>query len=184
MKDDNGKIILAMLAGASAGLVAGILMAPEAGEATRSNLKNSASKLGSGIGSKLSDLGSTAGSLLGRKSSGGGGTDPDVVNLGSNTTPTSHLDNNPTGGNVDLMTGDDPRDTATGTAPLDMGAGIDAGALGADAGTLGSDTNLNATSTPAGTTTGGTTKPKRASRAKGASKSGPSGTGENTSTSA
>lgn len=183
MKDDNGKIILAMLAGASAGLVAGILMAPEAGEATRSNLKNSASKLGSGIGSKLSDLGSSAGSLLGRKSSGGG-SDPDVVNLGSNTTPTSHLDNNPTGGNVDLMTGDDPRDNTTGTAPSDMGAGVGGGAYGADAGTLGSDTDANATSTPAGTTTGATTKPKRASRAKGASKSGPSGTGENTSTSA
>ncbi|ALI98062.1 YtxH domain-containing protein [Rufibacter tibetensis] len=179
MKDDNGKIILAMLAGASAGLVAGILMAPEAGEATRGNLKKSASKLGSGIGSKLSDLGSSAGALLGKKASGSG--DPDVVNLGSNTTPTSHLDNNPTGGNMDLMTGDDPRDNATGTATSDVGAGIDAGALGADAGTLGSDTDANATSTSAGTTSGATTKPKRASKAKGASKSGNTGTGSDAS---
>ncbi|WP_181305814.1 YtxH domain-containing protein [Rufibacter sp. XAAS-G3-1] len=180
MKDDKGRVLLAMLAGASAGLVAGILMAPEAGEATRGNLKKSASKLGSGLGSTLSGIGSSAGALLGRKPAGGG--DPDIVNLGSNTTATSHLDNNPTGGNVEAMTGDDPRDNTTGTALSDVGAGIDAGALGADAGTLGTDTDLNATSTSAGTTTGATTKPKRASKAKGASKSGNTGTGADTST--
>ncbi|RNI31118.1 YtxH domain-containing protein [Rufibacter latericius] len=174
MKDDNGKIILAMLAGASAGLVAGILMAPEAGETTRGNLKKSASKLGSGIGSTVKGLGSSAGSLLGRKSGSG---DPDVVNTGSNSTPTSHLDNNPTGGNVDLMAGDNPRDNATGTAPSDMGAGVGGGAYGADAGTLGSDTDANATGTSAGITSGATTKPKRASRAKGAAKGGSTGTG-------
>ncbi|WP_205502893.1 YtxH domain-containing protein [Rufibacter psychrotolerans] len=174
MKDDNGKIILAMLAGASAGLVAGILMAPESGEATRGNLKRSASKLGSGLGSKLQAVGSSAGSLLGRKSGGG---DADVVNTGSNTNPTSHLANNPTGGNPGAMTGDNARDNTTGTAVSDVGAGIDAGALGADAGTLGADTDANATTTSAGTTTGGTTKPKRPSRAKGASKTGNTGTG-------
>jgi hypothetical protein len=171
MKDDNGKVILAMLAGASAGLVAGILMAPETGEATRGNLKKSASKLGLGLGSKLQDLGSSAGSLLGRKSTGGG--DPDVVNLGSNTTATSHLDNNPTGGNLDIMLGnDDPRDTATGTAPSDMGAGIGGGAYGADAGALGNDTDVNASGADAGATAKATNKPKRASKAKGTAKGG------------
>ncbi|GGK66333.1 hypothetical protein ACD591_02550 [Rufibacter glacialis] len=175
MKDDNGKVILAMLAGASAGLVAGILMAPEAGEATRDNLKKSASRLGSDLGSKLQGLGSSAGALLGRKSPD---DDPEVVNTGSNTTPTSHLANNPTGGNVETM-GSDSRDTATGTALSDVGAGIDAGALGADAGTLGRD--ANATGTSAGTTSGATAKPKRPSKAKGASKSGSTGTGEDAS---
>lgn len=158
MKDDNGKVILAMLAGASAGLVAGILMAPEAGEATRGNLKKSASKLGS----KVSALGSSASSLLGRKSSGG---DADIVNTGSNTTATSHLDNNPTGGNL-AATGSDPRDTATGTATSDVGAGIGGGAYGADAGTLGRDTDANATGAGSSGATA-TNKPKRAGRAKG-----------------
>ncbi|KAA3439286.1 YtxH domain-containing protein [Rufibacter hautae] len=177
MKDDNGKIILAMLAGAGAGIIAGVLMAPEAGETTRGNLKKSASKLGSNLGSKVQAIGSSASALIGRKSSG----DPAVVNTGSNSTPTSHLDNNPTGGNVDLMTGDDPRDTATGTGVSDMGAGVTGGAYGADAGTMGTDTDANATGTSAGTTSGATTKPKRASRAKGASKSGPTGTGSDAS---
>ena len=45
MKDQNGKIILSLLAGASAGIIAGLLLAPETGEETRSTLKKSASKL-------------------------------------------------------------------------------------------------------------------------------------------
>ncbi|MBA9075634.1 MULTISPECIES: YtxH domain-containing protein [Rufibacter] len=104
---DNGKIILALLAGASAGVVAGILMAPEAGESTRGNLKKSASKLSQGLNEKLQGsmdqlqaLTASAGALVGRKG-GSKGAAADVVNTGSNTTATSHLDNNPTGGNVD-----------------------------------------------------------------------------------
>ncbi|RYZ19192.1 MAG: CsbD family protein [Chitinophagaceae bacterium] len=46
MKDNSGKILLALLAGASAGVVAGLLMAPETGEATRGNLRKSAGRLG------------------------------------------------------------------------------------------------------------------------------------------
>ena len=46
MKDNSGKILLALLAGASAGVVAGLLMAPETGEATRGNLRKSANRLG------------------------------------------------------------------------------------------------------------------------------------------
>ena len=38
MKDNSGKIILALLAGASAGVIAGLLMAPDSGMATRDGL--------------------------------------------------------------------------------------------------------------------------------------------------
>ncbi|MGY2133349.1 YtxH domain-containing protein [Hymenobacter sp. HD11105] len=44
MKDQNGKIILSLLAGASAGIIAGLLLAPDTGEETRTTLKKSASK--------------------------------------------------------------------------------------------------------------------------------------------
>ncbi|PRY11595.1 gas vesicle protein [Pontibacter ummariensis] len=43
---DNGKILLATLAGISAGVVAGILMAPSSGRATRDSLTRSLSKAG------------------------------------------------------------------------------------------------------------------------------------------
>ncbi|WP_210517999.1 YtxH domain-containing protein [Hymenobacter terricola] len=46
MKDDKGKVILSLLAGATAGIVAGLLLAPETGDDARSNLRQSASKWG------------------------------------------------------------------------------------------------------------------------------------------
>jgi len=45
MRDNSGKIILALLAGASAGIVAGLLMAPDSGTVSRDNLKKYAGKL-------------------------------------------------------------------------------------------------------------------------------------------
>jgi uncharacterized protein YjbJ (UPF0337 family) len=42
VKDKSGKIILAGLAGLSAGIIAGLLMAPESGKDTISSLKNKA----------------------------------------------------------------------------------------------------------------------------------------------
>ncbi|MFC6997754.1 YtxH domain-containing protein [Rufibacter roseus] len=107
MKDNSGKIILALLAGASAGVVAGILMAPETGEVSRGNLKKSASKLGQDLESKLQAsmeqlqaLSTSAGALLSKLPVGGNaGGSADVVQTGSNTTPTSHLDGIPNGGN-------------------------------------------------------------------------------------
>ena len=45
-KDNSGKIILSLLIGITAGAVAGLLLAPETGEDTRTSLKDSASKLG------------------------------------------------------------------------------------------------------------------------------------------
>jgi gas vesicle protein len=44
MKDDKGKVIFSLIAGATAGIVAGLLLAPENGDDTRSNLRKSAAK--------------------------------------------------------------------------------------------------------------------------------------------
>lgn len=52
MQDTKGKVIFSLLAGATAGIVAGLLLAPETGDETRSGLKKSASKLGEDL-SKL-----------------------------------------------------------------------------------------------------------------------------------
>lgn len=56
MKDNSGKILLALLAGASAGVIAGLLMAPDTGEATRDTLKKTASKIGKDLESRLQPL--------------------------------------------------------------------------------------------------------------------------------
>ncbi|WP_439880176.1 YtxH domain-containing protein [Pontibacter sp. MBLB2868] len=45
MKDNSGKVLLALLAGASAGVIAGLLMAPDTGEATRGSVKKWAGKM-------------------------------------------------------------------------------------------------------------------------------------------
>ncbi|UOQ55273.1 YtxH domain-containing protein [Hymenobacter cellulosivorans] len=55
MKDNNGKVILSLLAGATAGVVAGLLLAPETGEETRTGLKKSASKWTDDLGKLLKD---------------------------------------------------------------------------------------------------------------------------------
>ncbi|MEJ7661239.1 MAG: YtxH domain-containing protein [Hymenobacter sp.] len=46
-KDTAGKVIFSLLAGATAGIVAGLLLAPETGEETRHGLRDSARKWGS-----------------------------------------------------------------------------------------------------------------------------------------
>lgn len=46
MKDDKGKVIFSLLAGATAGIMAGLLLAPETGEQARAGWRKSASKLG------------------------------------------------------------------------------------------------------------------------------------------
>jgi hypothetical protein len=50
MKDDKGKVIFSLLAGATAGIVAGLLLAPETGDSARASLRSSASKLGDDLG--------------------------------------------------------------------------------------------------------------------------------------
>lgn len=71
MKDNSGKVLLALLAGASAGIVAGLLLAPEAGSETRSSLGKSLGKLGEDLSklaqdglAKLDDLKTQAGSAI------------------------------------------------------------------------------------------------------------------------
>ena len=98
MKDNSGKVLLALLAGASAGVIAGLLMAPDTGEATRGSVKKWAGKLskdleknlqagldeiknmsGNAFGKSGSETGSTSGKTgsttgSGSSSSGAGST--------------------------------------------------------------------------------------------------------------
>ncbi|UYZ65130.1 YtxH domain-containing protein [Hymenobacter weizhouensis] len=54
MEDTKGKVILSLLVGATAGAVAGLLLAPETGEDTRASLKKSATRLGDSLAKLLS----------------------------------------------------------------------------------------------------------------------------------
>lgn len=56
-EDNTGKILLAALAGAGAGIIAGLLIAPEKGKATRDNLKTAATKYSGQLGEQLSKYG-------------------------------------------------------------------------------------------------------------------------------
>lgn len=56
MQDDTkGKVILSLLVGATAGVVAGLLLAPETGDETRTGLKKSASKLSDDLNKLLKE---------------------------------------------------------------------------------------------------------------------------------
>ena len=67
-EDNSGKILLAALAGAGAGIIAGMLLAPEKGSATRENLMGAASKYSGSLGEQFSkysaDLNGTFKSLV------------------------------------------------------------------------------------------------------------------------
>ncbi len=55
MPNDNGKVIVSLLAGATAGIVAGLLLAPETGEDARNDLRESARKWWGGFGKQAQD---------------------------------------------------------------------------------------------------------------------------------
>ncbi|GAA4506268.1 hypothetical protein GCM10023172_35330 [Hymenobacter ginsengisoli] len=56
MPKDNGKVIVSLLAGATAGIVAGLLLAPETGEEARKGLRASAQKwLNGDLGKQVKD---------------------------------------------------------------------------------------------------------------------------------
>lgn len=55
MEDTKGKVIFSLLAGATIGAVAGLLLAPETGDETRSGLKKSANKLGKDLDKLFKD---------------------------------------------------------------------------------------------------------------------------------
>lgn len=55
MANSNGKVILSLLAGATAGAVAGLLLAPETGETTRGSLKQAATDFGGDLSKFFQD---------------------------------------------------------------------------------------------------------------------------------
>ncbi len=55
MPTDNGKVIVSLLAGATAGIVAGLLLAPETGEDARHDLRESARKWWADLGKQAQD---------------------------------------------------------------------------------------------------------------------------------
>ncbi|GAB3821312.1 hypothetical protein GCM10028895_23220 [Pontibacter rugosus] len=76
MKDNSGKVLLAMLAGASAGVIAGLLMAPDTGEVTRGGIKKWAGKMSKDLEKNLQDgleeIKKISSEKLGKSSSGEG----------------------------------------------------------------------------------------------------------------
>lgn len=56
-EDNTGKILLAALAGAGAGIIAGMLLAPDKGSATRENWRGLATKYSGQLGDQLSKYG-------------------------------------------------------------------------------------------------------------------------------
>ena len=78
MKDNSGKVLLALLAGASAGVIAGLLMAPDTGEATRSSVKKWAGKvskdLEKNLQAGLDEIKNMSGSTFGKSGSDTGST--------------------------------------------------------------------------------------------------------------
>jgi gas vesicle protein len=73
MKDDKGKVIFSLIAGATAGIVAGLLLAPETGDDTRASLRKSAGKLGEDLSKLAKDA------LAKVKGEAPGHTNPDAA---------------------------------------------------------------------------------------------------------
>ncbi|MGI4759459.1 MAG: YtxH domain-containing protein [Janthinobacterium lividum] len=71
MPKDNGKVIVLLLAGATAGIVAGLLLAPETGKEARKGIRDSAKDLWAG------GLGKLAKDTLAKFQ--GGATNPDAA---------------------------------------------------------------------------------------------------------
>lgn len=63
-EDNSGKILLAVLAGAGAGIIAGMLMAPDKGKATREKLGSAATKYSGQFGEQLSKYSGQVGEQL------------------------------------------------------------------------------------------------------------------------
>jgi gas vesicle protein len=105
MQDDKGKVILSLLAGATAGIVTGLLLAPETGDETRANLRRSVTKWGGDLSKLLQDtLAKSQGDAVSRPNLN---TNPDAAvsedkaaadrllqGLGMGTVSTAHTHNN------------------------------------------------------------------------------------------
>lgn len=129
MKDNSGKILLAMLAGASAGVIAGLMMAPDTGEATRMSVKKWAGKvskdLEKNLQAGLEEIKNMSGDAFGK--SGGAGNNGNGGTTGSSSA-----------GATNTTTG------STGTGSTGGGAGATGGArTTGGAGTAGSGVGGN-----------------------------------------
>ena len=100
MKDDKGKVIFSLIAGATAGIVAGLLLAPETGDDTRSNLRKSAAKWADDLGKLAKDaLAKAQGQAPGHPSSDAAvsedkqAADRLLQGLGAGTPSTAHTHN-------------------------------------------------------------------------------------------
>ena len=134
MKDNSGKIMFALVAGASAGVIAGLLMAPDSGTATRDSLKKSASKLGKDLEKKLQEGMSKLESM-----NAGGLMDQASSMLGMNK-----------GGNNGGVNGNKSGNQGGSNA----GGGTSGGSMGAT-GSTGSSSGSSMGSTGGSSTTGG-----------------------------
>jgi gas vesicle protein len=56
MPKDNGKVIVSLLAGATAGIITGLLLAPETGDDLRKSLREAAGKWGGTLGKLAQDV--------------------------------------------------------------------------------------------------------------------------------
>ncbi|MBK0401772.1 YtxH domain-containing protein [Adhaeribacter sp. BT258] len=129
MKDNSGKIILALLAGASAGVIAGLLMAPDSGTATRDSLKKSASKLGKDLEKKLQE-----GMAKMESMNAGGLIDQATSMLGMNKGGDSQTGSNTGSANAGSNTGRSAASGSTGSSASSGSAGSTAGNTGSSAG--------------------------------------------------
>lgn len=75
MQDTKGKVIFSLLAGATAGIVAGLLLAPETGDEARADIKESAGKLNKDLARLLKKGKSRLDSFTGKKPAGSQHTD-------------------------------------------------------------------------------------------------------------
>jgi len=105
MKDNSGKVMLALLAGASAGVIAGLLMAPETGEATRTSVKKWASKVSKDLEKNLQTgldeiKNMSAGAMDKVKGATGSGSDTGSTGSASRTSGQGNNSGNTSGGNA------------------------------------------------------------------------------------
>ena len=162
MRDNSGKIILALLAGASAGIVAGLLMAPDSGMVSRDNLKKYAGKLSKDLEkavqdnlskvqdnlSKLSEI--NPGTLLGSAGSMLGLSKPDN---GIGAGPASEA-GSAAGAGSTATDGTNTEATTMGDSVIGTDPDLNVNALGSAAGRTGTDASSG--KAPRGKAAGGT----------------------------
>ena len=117
MKDNSGKILLAMLAGASAGVIAGLLMAPDTGEVTRTSVKKWAGKvskdLEKNLQAGLEEIKNMSGDTFGKS----GDSNSNGSNSGQgNKSGAGNTSGSTTGGNTGGATGSTGGGTTGGNA--------------------------------------------------------------------